>query len=461
MSNLTVIMPVWNQLEYTKQAIKSLLEHTTRSEFSLIVVDNGSETETAVWLNEQLLLGNIDNLIRFETNKGWIVACNEGIKLDKKTHDSRLVLFANNDIVFQSGWLGNMCAALARKPEYGAVGPTSNYVAGIQSIQYNMNGVRYEETKLLIGFCLMLKKEVLNKIGLMDESFGLGGGDDLDYSIRIREAGYKMIIDRTTYIHHYGSKTIAVLCNDDSDKYREYHEDKDRQIIAKWGPAKYNEIITMPKRLTIAGAIPMSSDMVHRHFARSLVMLQKPGNWKHVDCPRINVAEARNLLADYALKQNCTHILFIDDDMTFPQDACIRLLDHDKDIISGLAFKRREDYSPCIYNVIDGTLTTITDKIKKGLIEVDACGAAFLLVKMEVFEALTLPYFVWGDKSLGIHEADGGVGEDISFCLRAKKAGFKVFVDTDLIIKHIGDNNIVDDATYLEFTQTKKASMRY
>jgi SAM-dependent methyltransferase len=59
--------------------------------------------------------------------------------------------------------------------------------------------------KFLIGFCLVLDSEKFREVGLLDET--LPGGDDLDLSIRLRKAGYKLVCDKTAYLHHIGSQT--------------------------------------------------------------------------------------------------------------------------------------------------------------------------------------------------------------------------------------------------------------
>jgi GT2 family glycosyltransferase len=74
------------------------------------------------------------------------------------------------------------------------------------ALKFNkLNFNNHHEMNKLIGFCMMMKKEAINKIGLLDENFLIGNFEDDDYCIRLRKAGYKLILCNDTFIHHFGS----------------------------------------------------------------------------------------------------------------------------------------------------------------------------------------------------------------------------------------------------------------
>jgi len=99
------------------------------------------------------------------------------------------------------------------------VGPVSNYVSGAQQVTVTYKDIedldnfslefcsknkgKYINTLRLVGFCLLTKREVLEKIGLFDEDFFLGFEDD-DISLRALKSGYKLLIALDSFIHHYG-----------------------------------------------------------------------------------------------------------------------------------------------------------------------------------------------------------------------------------------------------------------
>lgn len=143
---------------------------------------------------------------------------------------------------------------------------------------------------------------------------------------------------------------------------------------------------------------------------------------------------ARNGLAKTAMDQEFDYIAFIDADMTFPPDLLHRLFFASKDI-TGVLYKGR--LKPHPYNVFywdkDKTrVEQVSDNWKipnSELIEVDGVGTGAILIKRKVFETIGTPYFFYGENR----------SEDIMFCEKARRAGFKIYVNTKVQIGHIGD----------------------
>ena len=150
------------------------------------------------------------------------------------------------------------------------------------------------------------------------------------------------------------------------------------------------------------------------------------------------IHDARELGVRIAAEQHSHYLLFLDSDMTFPADIIEQLIKHGKDIVSGLYFKRVPPYTTVMYNDIskDGeyAFEPIDNWKKNRLIEVDAIGCGCVLIKTKVFMKIKPPFFYplysQSNKSL--------TSEDIAFCVRAREAGFKIYVDTALQCGHIG-----------------------
>jgi GT2 family glycosyltransferase len=139
------------------------------------------------------------------------------------------------------------------------------------------------------------------------------------------------------------------------------------------------------------------------------------------------VYDARNGAAKYFLTSDADALLFLDSDMMPPPDMLTKLVEHDKPIVSALAFKRVPDYEPCIFREVSETEAVIYHDYPKGLIEVAGVGMACCLIKKEVFEKVPPPWFMPGE-----------LGEDLAFCKRVREAGIPVYCDTTLICKHVG-----------------------
>lgn len=195
--------------------------------------------------------------------------------------------------------------------------------------------------------------------------------------------------------------------------------------------------------------IPSGSGMVPWQFASCLMGLQLTPETRVIWSVRTMIDSSRNILVRDALKDlNYTHLLMIDDDMTFEPNFALKLLEHDVDIVGGLAFKRRPDYQPCVYrqNEKDEQYYPILPEIFQ---EVDVIGTGGILIKMEVLQKMKYPWFETFYDEKGQHYS-----VDFDFCIKAKKAGFKIFVDPSAEMGHIGDPEVVTKNTFL--SQTKK-----
>jgi GT2 family glycosyltransferase len=144
------------------------------------------------------------------------------------------------------------------------------------------------------------------------------------------------------------------------------------------------------------------------------------------------IYEAREQAAEYAVKEGYDYLFFLDSDMEPEPDTIVRLLAHNKDIVSAMAFKRVPPYSPCFYPKIeyDGKEAKMLEAQDwtRGIAEVDGVGMACCLIKCKVLEQIPKPLFF----PLPV------LAEDLGFCLRAKQAGFSIYVDTTLCCGHVG-----------------------
>jgi glycosyltransferase involved in cell wall biosynthesis len=201
---------------------------------------------------------------------------------------------------------------------------------------------------------------------------------------------------------------------------------------------------------SIAIGIP-TVGYLHWRFAADLMSLQLPMSTRVVWQVRTMIDTARNLIVTKALEDVSTeYILMIDDDMTFDPDFLMKLIAHDVDIVAGLAFKRTPDYHPCVYKRKPET-DEYVPILPNVFQEVDIVGTGGILIKRKVFEALKYPYFeTWFDKK----NVDKHYSVDFDFCMKAKKAGFKIFVDPEAAMGHIGEAPIITKENFLEKMKT-------
>lgn len=236
----SIIILTKNQLEYTKHCLESIRDYTVEGTYELIFVDNASDDGTREWLQAQKDI----KLVLNDENLGFPKGCNQGIEL--ATGDNILLL--NNDTIVTENWLDNLITCLYSADDIGAVGPVSNNAAYYSTIpteytnvsemqefakSYNKsNSSMWEQRVKLIGFCMLIKKSIVDQIGLLDERFTPGNYEDDDYSYRIQLMGYKLMICKDTFIHHYGSVSFSENKQIDHSKLLYLNNKK---FSKKWG----------------------------------------------------------------------------------------------------------------------------------------------------------------------------------------------------------------------------------
>lgn len=448
MKKIDILMVCFNHLDLTKKAVESLYENTEPDSFRLILINNGSHDETANWAYHQDL--DNFNFINLKENVGWIKAIHGAYS----NITAPYFLTCHNDVIFEKDWLPKMLKRFNDDEKIGMVGPTSDFILGLQSIQFNAPGIVSEYSKFICGLFCIFEKEAVDKLiandgYFMDERFGLGDKEEIDYAIRLTDLGYKFRIARNVFIKHLGEKGFV----DKLGSQKAFHEYQNKNydiLLDKWGEERTEDVYKtdLSKRVNVVMCTPLRNNYNHYKFTASLLGMRKVPTVQFMNSVRYIIHEARNALVQKAIELEATHVCFVDDDMIVPEEGLIKLLEHDVDIVCGLAFRRLPPYDPCIFKNLGKDIFPL-EMIDKGLIDIDGCGSAFILIRTEVFKKMPQPWYVWGDKSLGIYVDKGGLGEDMSFSMRAKKMGFRVCCDTSLIVQHIGEEEIVDDKVYI------------
>ena len=188
------------------------------------------------------------------------------------------------------------------------------------------------------------------------------------------------------------------------------------------------------RQFTKVAVVYPSGDMLHSQFCGCLVSLVSYSQTRGIQVANINpkcsiIQMSRFLGVEAALSNNVDKILFIDSDQTFPHDALERLLKSGKDIIGAASLTRVE---PIRYTCKDKDGNRIDFSQKTGLHEVHTNGFPMTLIDAKVFEKIPKPYF-------NVSFKDGQwTGEDESFCHAAREAGYKIWIDADLKIGHLG-----------------------
>jgi GT2 family glycosyltransferase/glycosyltransferase involved in cell wall biosynthesis/predicted nucleic acid-binding Zn-ribbon protein len=224
-----VIVCVHNALEDVKRCLESVLNYTS-APYSLILVDDGSDEKTHEYLASFVDLHHAA-LIRNGKARGYTFAANQGLRRSLGDY----VVLLNSDTVVTPDWLDRMIACGESDRRIGLVGPLSN-AATWQSVPEIISNGEFAENKLpegwtvadmgrlvtgysarlypripfLNGFCLMIKRQVIEQIGYFDEEvFGRGYGEENDYGLRALEAGWQLAVAEDSYVYHAQSRSYS------------------------------------------------------------------------------------------------------------------------------------------------------------------------------------------------------------------------------------------------------------
>lgn len=235
----SIVILTYNKLDYNKLCIESIRDYTEPGSYEIIVIDNHSTDGTVEWLQAQ---PDVKLIINNE-NVGFPAGCNQGIKA--ACGDS--VLLLNNDTIVTPHWLANLRRCLFSSEDIGATGAVTNSCSNFQSTpceygsipemiafarqRNNVNPDLWESRTRLVGYCMLIKTEIINKIGLLEEAFSPGNYEDDDYCLRIRNAGYRLILCWDTFIHHFGSISFG----EQAAHYNILLETNKQKFIDKWG----------------------------------------------------------------------------------------------------------------------------------------------------------------------------------------------------------------------------------
>lgn len=288
---VSIITPTYNNVEYSKQFYESILESNLKN-YEFIIVDNASADSTNEFLNKIANENKNVRLILNKNNAGFPIAINQGITKAK----GKYILIANNDIVVTEGWLDRMIEVLESDPQIGIVGPISNEVSGLQkdnNAKYNSieemhkyaAEVQQKNKGEILHFprvaflCTLIKRDVIDKIGGLDERFSPGNFEDDDFCLRAQLAGYKTVIAKDVFIHHYGSKSFKA---NGLEEYQKRLETNRQIFIDKWG-ADPDEIWLRNKTIKQHQIYyPIDKNLFKQHLERTRI---------HIADSEINLAQ--------------------------------------------------------------------------------------------------------------------------------------------------------------------------
>ena len=212
----SVLVLAHDQEKYNRMCVESIRRYT-RVPYELILIDNGSKDGTLELFRSVPGAKVVEN----GANLGFAGGFNRGIEAARGDY----VVLLNNDTLVTEGWLEKMLAAFDADPELAVAGPMTNCISGAQlvkEVSYTDEAslqrfARERATDLaghlelvsrITGFCMMISRSAIERIGTLDTRFGIGNFEDDDYCVRTRLEGFHVGICSDVFIHHFGSVTF-------------------------------------------------------------------------------------------------------------------------------------------------------------------------------------------------------------------------------------------------------------
>jgi GT2 family glycosyltransferase len=258
-----IIIPVWNQPDITKSCIEHIRNNTSYP-YRLILIDNASDIATKEFLKEVKKSDPSTILIRNETNLGFVKAVNQGMRVS----DAPYICIMNNDTTAAPFWLEELVRFAESHPDVGIMNPLCGappeYTLDSYADLIRKDTGKYMEMNQCFLFCALVKRDVVKKIGYLDEAFGMGGYDDTDYSRRAFEAGYRCASVHSSYVRHLNGVSFKAL-----GKRNVINAENEKIYFDKW-----------PRHLRIAIALSVNSKTSPEDMERVLAaMLLLARDW--------------------------------------------------------------------------------------------------------------------------------------------------------------------------------------
>jgi len=223
---IDIVIPVFNAVDDLRRCVDSVLAHTGKKKYRLVLIDDASTAPgIAVYFGE---LARRDDapltLLRNAQNLGFVATANRGMTLSPE----RDVLLLNSDTIVTAGWLEKMRRCAESDARIGTVTPFSNNAEICSFPLFCRNNVlselppideiaaalaahspSYPDIPTAVGFCMYIRRCLIDRIGTFDaETFGKGYGEENDFCMRAAAAGFRNVLCDDAFVAHVGGRSF-------------------------------------------------------------------------------------------------------------------------------------------------------------------------------------------------------------------------------------------------------------
>ena len=208
-----VVVPIYNSLDWLKICVEAVLRNTNLDIIGTVFLMNDcSNAETCEYLEQiERKWSGVVKVVHNRTNLGFLKTCNKAMRMST----SNYVLLLNSDCIVSENAIEKMMNAMQKDRRIGLLCPISSVAANLSyPIPDGMNFMQVNEifgeqfagmtfdACTVVGNCLMISRENINKVGFFDEIFGKGYTEETDYQFKSMAKGFKAKVLIDTYVFH-------------------------------------------------------------------------------------------------------------------------------------------------------------------------------------------------------------------------------------------------------------------
>lgn len=239
---VSIIIPVYNKFEYTNKCIKSIFNTSSNISYEIIIADDMSNDLTKHIKN---YFSNI-SITKNKKEHGFVMNCNKAANLAK----GKYILFLNNDVQVQKGWLLNLVNLIESDEKIGMVGSKFIYPNGILQeaggiVWNNGRACNYgrgkdpelseynyvKEVDYISGASIIIRKSIWKEIGGFDKRYIPAYYEDTDLAFEIRKHGYKVMFQPSSVVVHLEGISNGKNLSSGLKKYQIINQ---RKFMEKW-----------------------------------------------------------------------------------------------------------------------------------------------------------------------------------------------------------------------------------
>ncbi len=222
-STYDILIPIYNAYEHVERCVESVLQHTDPAHGVILLDDASTDVRILLLLHGFAARDARVRVVEATYNLGFVGNMNRGFSLSLRD-----VVILNSDTEVTPGWLERLDRCRLSRSDIGIVSPLSNNAtilsvprfnaanrlpAGMDAVQFaklvdRVSPRSYPLLPTAVGFCMLITRATLNRIGVFDTAFGLGYGEESDLCMRARRAGIETVCCDDAYVHHYGEASF-------------------------------------------------------------------------------------------------------------------------------------------------------------------------------------------------------------------------------------------------------------